>query len=337
MSGFEKQYNSDGSKNTKYVDLLDEDKPVSGQKFACISFVSPENILKQKNMFFFERFLKQWDFTKCIKKTTQFLNFIAYKNNLNFDNIMKDFEEFVKTEKNKLIETTIEDEWATFIDQKEEELDAEFSNMHNFQTSVRGLKVRGVYGSQEEAEFRCKMLREIDPYHNVYVGPVGVWMPWEPDAYKTGRVEYLEEQLNELMKEKNNNDDYAKRQFDKRVLDSKKNAINENVKMAKETGNKLTQNINNKGNLVGANNINTIEKSLELGEEVNQSVVEDTLFKGDNIRTKNSDSPRTARKKMQEYYNNLSKEENTNDDNTNDDNTNDDNTNDDNTNDDNTN
>ena len=31
---------------TKYVDLLEEDKPIAGQKFACISFVSPENILK---------------------------------------------------------------------------------------------------------------------------------------------------------------------------------------------------------------------------------------------------------------------------------------------------
>ena len=37
------------SKETKkYADLLDEDQPISGQKFACISFVSPENILKQK-------------------------------------------------------------------------------------------------------------------------------------------------------------------------------------------------------------------------------------------------------------------------------------------------
>ena len=261
-------------------------------------------------MFFFERFLKQWDFTKCIKKTTQFLNFVSYKNNLNFDTVMKDFEEFIKEEKNNLIETTIEDEWATFMDKKEEELENEFSQLHNFQTSVRGLKVRGVYGSQQEAEFRCKMLREVDPYHNVYVGPVGMWMPWEPDAYKTGRVEYLEEQLNELMKEKNDNDAHAKREFDKRVLESKKQAINDNIKIAKKTGNKLTQNINDQGNLVGANNINTIEKSLEIGEEVDQSTVENQLFKGENVRTKGSDSPRTASKKMREYYENLNKEEN---------------------------
>ena len=114
--------NKDGSDNAKYVDLLDEDKPISGQKFACISFVSPDKILKQKNLFMFEKFLNNWDFSKCIKKTTQFLNFVAYKNNLNFDKIMKDFEEFVKEEKNNLIETTIEDEWATFMDNKEEDL-----------------------------------------------------------------------------------------------------------------------------------------------------------------------------------------------------------------------
>ena len=33
----------------KYIDLLDEDKPLAGQKFACISFISPEDIIKQKN------------------------------------------------------------------------------------------------------------------------------------------------------------------------------------------------------------------------------------------------------------------------------------------------
>ena len=28
--------------NSNYVDVLDEDKPISGQKFVCISFISPE-------------------------------------------------------------------------------------------------------------------------------------------------------------------------------------------------------------------------------------------------------------------------------------------------------
>ena len=42
--------NLDGTPNSKYVDLLEEDKPLSGQKFVCVSFVSPENILTQKKI-----------------------------------------------------------------------------------------------------------------------------------------------------------------------------------------------------------------------------------------------------------------------------------------------
>jgi len=319
-NNFERQFKPDGTKNTKYIDLLDEDRPLSGQKFTCISFVSPDNILKKKEMFFFEKFLKHWDFSKCIKKTTQFLNFVSFKHNINFDNVMKDFEDFVKSEKETLIETSIEDEYATFIDNKEEELQKEFNIQNNFQTNVRGLKVRGVYPSQEEAELRCKMLRESDPHHNVYVGPVGMWMPWEPDAYKTGRVEYLEEQLNHLMKEKNNNDGYAKEQFDKRVRDAKNNAIEENVKLAKKTGNKLTQNIDAEGELVG-NDVNTIERSLGSDKNVSSADIRKELFEGENIRTKDSDSPRTARKKMIEKYAN---EDTTNEDTTNEDTTNED-------------
>ena len=91
---------------------------------------------------------------------------------------------------------------------------------NNFQTSVRGLKIRGSYSTQQEAELRCKLLREVDPNHNVYVGPVGMWMPWEPEAYKTGRVEYLEDELNQLMH--NKNEEKAKQEFDKRILETKK-------------------------------------------------------------------------------------------------------------------
>ena len=38
-----------------------------------------------------------------------------------------------------------------------------------------------------------------------------MWMPWEPEAYKTGRVEYLEKELNTLMHEKTKNEQNANR------------------------------------------------------------------------------------------------------------------------------
>ena len=49
------------------------------------------------------------------------------------------------------------------MDQNEENLNEKFQKENNFQTSVRGLKVRGVFGTQEEAELKCKKLREVDP------------------------------------------------------------------------------------------------------------------------------------------------------------------------------
>ena len=194
---------------------------------------------------------------------------------------MKNFQEYVKSEGDEFPKNHVSDEYKNFLDANEERLDDEFNKVHDFQTSVRGLKIRGTYSTQEEAELRCKLLREVDPNHNVYVGPVGMWMPWEPEAYKTGRVEYLEEELNQLMNEKNKNEADAKQQFEKRVLEAKRNAINENKKIAKETGNKLTQNIDKNGNLVGVNN--TIENTFSNKEEVSSADIRKELFEGNNI------------------------------------------------------
>ena len=270
----------------KYIDLLDEDKPLAGQKFVCVSFVSPEKILKQKEMFFFQNFLKHYDFSKSMEKFQQFLNFMSFKYNINFEKIMNDYQDFVKSEKDKLTEGNIEDDYKNFVDEHEEELEKEFGEQHNFQTAVRGVKIRGSFPTQQEAELRCKMLREVDPNHDIYVGPVGMWMPWEPEAYKTGKVEYLEKELNQLMSEKQKNEHRAKQDFDIRVRETKERAIAENIKLAEETGNKLTQNIDEQGNLVGVANMSTTETTLENSNEVVSGAdIRSELFEGDNIVT----------------------------------------------------
>jgi len=280
--GFEKKMEN-GKHNPKYVDLLEEDKAIAGQKFVCVSFISPENILKQKEMFFFEEFLKKWELNKSMEKFVQFLNFVSYKYNLNFDDLTNDFKEFVKEEKDSLSKSSMEDEYKTFLDNNEEDLEKKFGIKHNFQTSTRGVKIRGAYPSLEEAELRCKMLREVDPNHDVYVGPVGLWMPWEPEAYKTGRVEYMEEELNQLMSEKNKNESNAKSAFDQRVKESKKKAIEENIKNAEKTGNTITQTIDENGNLIGINNVKSAETSFRDQEEVSAADIRKELFEGENI------------------------------------------------------
>jgi hypothetical protein len=275
----------------QYVDVLDEDKPISGQKFTCISFISPEKILKQKNQFLFEEFINQWDFTKSFEKFQQFLNFISYKYNLSVDDLMNDITSFMKEEHSSLKKTTIEDDFKNFLDQHEERLETSFNSKYNFQTNVRGIKVRGAFQTQEEAEMRCKMLREIDPNHDVYVGPVGMWMPWEPEAYKTGRVEYLEKELNELMHEKNKNEKEAKVEFDRRIQETKEKAMEENEKKAEKSGNVLTQTLNESGNLVNVREVNyddiadeDVVMDTKEKNNIMSANIQRELFDNDNIK-----------------------------------------------------
>ena len=149
--------------------------------------------------------------------------------------------------------------------------------------------MRGCYPSQQEAELRCKLLREVDPNHDVFVGPVGMWMPFHPEAYKTGRVEYLEDELNQLMHEKDKNEKQAKTEFDTRVRETKEKAIADNMKKALESGNVLTQTINADGQLVSIKDMNTTE--LSLSENSSLSDIRKELFEGENVVTdfKNSD------------------------------------------------
>lgn len=280
----------DGKENPKYVDLLEEDKPIAGQKFVCLSFVSPEHIIKQKEQFLFEQFVKQWDYKKSMEKFNQFLNFVSFKYSLSFDKLTADFQEFTK-EEGETIRTTsstlVSDDYKTFLDTNEDELEQKFGEKHGFQTSTRGIKVRGVFATQGEAELRCKLLREVDPNHDIYVGQVGMWVPFHPEAYKTGRVEYMEETLNQLMSDKKKNEENAKQEFDKRVREARQKAIEDNMKKAEESGNKLTQTINADGELVGISNVANFD-----GLDENSTIedIKKSMFEAENVVVdKNSD------------------------------------------------
>jgi hypothetical protein len=281
---FERKLSKDGSSNPKYVDLLEVDKPIAGQSFGCFSFITPEKILKQKEMYFFEEFLKRWEFSKSMEKFHQFINFMSYKYKLSFEDVMKDYEGFVKEERDNIISSSIEDDYKTFMDKEEDELEKQFNIKHNFQTSVRGFKARGHFASQEEAELRAKLIREVDPSFDVFVGPVGTWLPWDPEAYKTGRVEYMEEELNQLAQEKQKNESAAKNAFESRLKETKQKAIDDNKKNADKHGNVLTQDIDQEGNLIGVS-ATSQEKALttEGSDTISVADIRSELFDGENI------------------------------------------------------
>ena len=59
------------------------------------------------------------------------------------------------------------------------------------------------------------------------------------------------EELNQLHSEKIKNEMKAKEEFDRRIKETKKKAIQENIELAKKSGNVLTQSINEDGELIG--------------------------------------------------------------------------------------
>jgi hypothetical protein len=114
-----------------------------------------------------------------------------------------------------------------------------------------------------------------------------MWVPFHPEAYKTGRVEYMEETLNSLMADKKKNEDMAKQDFEKRVREAKQKAIEENMKKAEESGNKLTQTLNEKGELVGVANVANFDG---LDEDSTMDDIKKSIFEGENVvLDKNSD------------------------------------------------
>lgn len=269
MSGrtFEKKMTPEGKLNSRYVDLLSEDPVISSQQYGCYSFVSPEKIIKNRNIFMFEKFVKQWEYSKALSLFSDFTQFLSFKYNIQSETIMNDLVSFCKEEENVLKREDVEGDFKQYMDKNEERLAEEYNRNNKFQTSVRGFISRGNFGTVDEAEKYAKELRDRDSNHDIFVGRNFVWTPIDPDAYKTGRIEFLEEELNQLHHEKLINEKKAKEEFDKRLYDAKRKAIEDNIEKAKKSGNKLTQTMDENGNLVGANTINYDERDAAEGPE----------------------------------------------------------------------
>ena len=166
------------------VDYLDIDAPINGQNYVCLSFVSPESVIEDRHAF----------------NVSKYLQSIAKSEGKDFDKLMSQYNDFCY--------------------KHEDNLQKEFDERNNFKTSVRGVKVRGVYQSRQEAELRASKLHKSDQNFHVYVGQVGYWLPWDPNADKIEDEHFTDSQLNELMqkyKENNVNKDifYEEQKRDK--------------------------------------------------------------------------------------------------------------------------
>ena len=182
-------------------DFLEVDAQIRGQDYCCISFVSPEEVLAKKEIFYLEKYLK--NISTRYSKVEEALNKYVPKDELGPLKI----EEFSMDGKE------LQNRYKDFVYVNSDKLEGEFYEQNDFRTSVRGVKVRGSYDTLAEAQAKAKKLQQVDKNFNVYIGQVGYWLPWDPNPHKIDNQGYGEQELNTLVKKYRENQDKKDEHF----------------------------------------------------------------------------------------------------------------------------
>ena len=185
---------SDSDKKTDYLEV---DEAIPGQNYVCLSFLSPESLMQNKEAF------------KC----TKFLQSYCKEQKLKFEDVYGKYQDFVY--------------------KYEDKLQRDFDEQNEFQTSMRGLKVRGVFDTRQAAEDRAKKLSLRDSAFHTFVGQVGYWLPWDPNADKVADEVFQDSQLNDMM-EKYQENNINRDIFYEEQKREKVKAAQEEVRKAKE-------------------------------------------------------------------------------------------------------
>lgn len=177
--------------STKEVDFLDEDKPIRGQNYVCMSFLSPEEVLQDKESFVFTKYVEK--FSKDLSELMSGLK-EKYPDDKGILETLMENHDFLFDPKR------MQDNYEFFKSVHGQDAEREFNEKNDFRTSVRGIKVRGVFDTLKEAQMRAEVLKRMGDKFNIYVGQVGCWCPWSPNPDELQESEYAETQLNTLMK-----------------------------------------------------------------------------------------------------------------------------------------
>lgn len=188
------------------IDFLDEDPEIPTQKYCVVSFISPEKVIKQKQEFFFEKFVEWMDYEWKIKGLENFMAFLSKKYSVKIDDLLKDAQDYVNVRKEEVKKTDIHEQYQIFLLKNEKDLQEMYDNKVEFRTNMRGVKVRRSFATVEETQMFAKVLQRRYPKDNLYIGKVGAWLPWDPSEHLMPEVEYAEKELNELMRKYKENE-----------------------------------------------------------------------------------------------------------------------------------
>jgi len=185
------------------IDYLDQDPEIRGQKYCCMSFLSPEDVIKRKEVFFFNKFIGA--FAKDVG--TLFDGILTATND---DPKIKELVDSLKQRHDYVFDgNALGEEFEFYKQTKSEAIEKEYHELNKFQTTIRGIKIRGSYDTLDEAKRRAEAVKKFDKNFNVYVAQVGCWCPWSPNPEDIEDQEYSETQMNTMMKK------YKENQADK--------------------------------------------------------------------------------------------------------------------------
>lgn len=197
----------EGRTPVKQQDFLEADDPIRGQSYACLSIITPENVLDNKEAFFFNKYINKFS-----QEVTTLFDVLRQK--------YPEDDAYIKgiadAQSHFFSHTELQDHYRMFTKLNSAALDEEFHKANDFRTTVRGLKVRGSYASLDEARERAHQLQKKDPKHNVWVAEVGMWVPFADNAEVMKDVEYAETELNTLMKKYTENAEQSSTFFEQR-------------------------------------------------------------------------------------------------------------------------
>ena len=138
---------------------------------------------------------------------------------------------FVKASEERVQQTfgDFSEDFKDFRYANEEAVEEKFHEDNNFQTTIRGVKIRGVYNTIKEAQIRAKVLQRIDPSFHIFVGQVGYWLPWDPNADKVENQEFQNNQLNDIVKKYKTNEVKRDEFYEQQKQDRKKEVLKKNI------------------------------------------------------------------------------------------------------------
>jgi hypothetical protein len=180
-------------------DFLEVDAPVPGQNYALLSFVSPDSMIEKRELFMVKHFLASI-YQKENQRNKDMVE--ATENNTNDGQSKEGYYTGLKPGY-ILPESFSEflDSYEDFKFTSEDKVHQQFNEQNNNSTSIRGVKIRGVYDLLDHAKKKAKELQAKDSSFHVFVGQVGYWLPWDPTS-KSHQIEdevYGNTQLNDLM------------------------------------------------------------------------------------------------------------------------------------------